>query len=249
MEVTAATSEEGLETLIRDFEQIYQGYKHAVLEIQSLKSSYSAETKRREVLEISCSGLKNDNDHLKKLYTNCLTKFTHQMRCHTKFQSVTEELKDVNVQFISLKDEHRKTIEHLKQESEVKIHNLEGQLNCSLLQQAADKALINQLHQELAAHRTQIEILTTNLDQIAADFDKKYHQEIQDLKDWILVEQEEKKELQKKLQNAECELLNLKTKQAEQQREAISIHHIETLKQKIMKLRKENESLKRQTQV
>lgn len=43
-------------------------------------------------------------------------------------------------------------------------------------------------------------IATTNVMHYVAD-----HQEIHDLKDWVLVEQEEKKELQKKLQNAECE--------------------------------------------
>lgn len=46
-----------------------------------------------------------------------------------------------------------------------------------------------------------------------------------------------------------CTVLNLKTKQPEEQRVTISIHHKETLKQKIMKLRKENESLKRQLHV
>ncbi|KAH7688100.1 Cobalamin adenosyltransferase-like protein [Dioscorea alata] len=245
----AATSEEGMETLIRDFEQIYQGYKDAVLEIQTLKSSYCAEITRREALELACSDLKNDNERLKKLYANSLTKLTHQMRCHIKCQSLKEELKDADDRLIGLEDNHRKAIEHLLQESELKIHDLERQLSCSLLQQAADKTLINQLQQDLAAHRTQIDILKTNLEQSAAGFDKKYHQEIHDLKDWILVEQEEKKELQKKLQNAECELLNLKTKQAEEQKESISIRHIETLKQKIMKLRKENESLKRQLHV
>jgi hypothetical protein len=112
--------------------------------------------------------------------------------------------------------------------------------------------------------------------------------EIQDLRDVIAVEQEEKKDMQRKLQNAEneCKLqegicvsvLNWGTriwnvyyclipsvhwlpldgfifsigavrmtrmKQAEQQRDSISVQHVETLKQKVMKLRKENESLKR----
>jgi hypothetical protein len=34
-------------------------------------------------------------------------------------------------------------------------------------------------------------------------------------------------------------------KQAEQQRDSVSVQHVETLKQKVMRLRKENESLKR----
>ena len=34
-------------------------------------------------------------------------------------------------------------------------------------------------------------------------------------------------------------------KQAEQQRDSVSVQHVEALKQKVMKLRKENESLNR----
>jgi uncharacterized protein YlxW (UPF0749 family) len=37
----------------------------------------------------------------------------------------------------------------------------------------------------------------------------------------------------------------MKMKQAEQQRDSVSVQHVESLKQKVMKLRKENESLKR----
>jgi uncharacterized protein YlxW (UPF0749 family) len=37
----------------------------------------------------------------------------------------------------------------------------------------------------------------------------------------------------------------MKMKQAEQQRDSVAVQHVEALKQKVMKLRKENESLKR----
>ena len=37
----------------------------------------------------------------------------------------------------------------------------------------------------------------------------------------------------------------MRMRQAEQQRDSVSVQHVETLKQKVMKLRKENESLKR----
>ncbi|GFZ21891.1 hypothetical protein Acr_29g0010530 [Actinidia rufa] len=73
------------------------------------------------------------------------------------------------------------------------------------------------------------------------------HYENQDLKDCLMVEEEEKNELHnKKLQNLEKELLISRTKLVEHHRDSTSNRHVETLKQKIMKLRKENEVLKRQ---
>ncbi|KAM7473400.1 hypothetical protein LguiB_020643 [Lonicera macranthoides] len=69
--------------------------------------------------------------------------------------------------------------------------------------------------------------------------------EIQDLKDCISIEQEEKNESNKKLQCIERELLISKTKVVEQQRDTSTSRSIQILKQKIMKLRKDNELLER----
>lgn len=69
--------------------------------------------------------------------------------------------------------------------------------------------------------------------------------EIQDLRDCLLVEQEEKHELKRKLQDLEKELLISRTKLVEQQRDSASNRQVETLKSRMMKLRKENEILKR----
>jgi len=110
--------------------------------------------------------------------------------------------------------------------------------------------------------------------------------EVQDLKECFAVEQEEKNELNRKIQNLEkeckadfipmslfssiavyCYILSIyfgvilaknkweaflnpavlicKAKLADQQQEMTANWHVETLKQKIMKLRKENEVLKR----
>lgn len=74
----------------------------------------------------------------------------------------------------------------------------------------------------------------------------RYKNEIQDLKDCLMVEQEEKNGLTKKLQILEKEMLISSAKLIENQQDFTSNRHVETLKQKIMKLRKENEVLKRQ---
>lgn len=141
--------------------------------------------------------------------------------------------------------EHRNITEMLKQESERQAIILEKQVSCSVLQKAADEATIKQLQEDLSSQNIQIGILTDKLERVTSDVNLKYQHEIEDLKDWVLIEQQEKKMLREKLQNAENELQTIKTKQAEQQRESISIRQVDSLKQKIMKLRKENESLKR----
>ncbi|VFR02840.1 unnamed protein product [Cuscuta campestris] len=66
------------------------------------------------------------------------------------------------------------------------------------------------------------------------------------LKDCLLVEQEEKAELSKKLQDLEKELTVSRTKLVESRQDLTSNRNVDALKQKIMKLRKENEVLKRQ---
>ncbi|PWA33975.1 hypothetical protein CTI12_AA618670 [Artemisia annua] len=61
-----------------------------------------------------------------------------------------------------------------------------------------------------------------------------------------MMEQEEKNELNRKLQNLEKELLISKTKLAAENKQDLSSNrNVENLKQKVMKLRKENEVLKR----
>ncbi|PHU01276.1 hypothetical protein BC332_31063 [Capsicum chinense] len=113
-------------------------------------------------------------------------------------------------------------------------------------EEAVNETTINQLHRDLTEHRSQVDALRKNLGQVSADVDSRYHYEIQDLKDCLLVEQEEKNELNKKLQDMEKELFVSRTKLVEYQQDSTSSQHMHTLKQKIMKLRKENELLKRQ---
>ncbi|KAJ8505533.1 hypothetical protein OPV22_006419 [Ensete ventricosum] len=192
----AATSDEGMESLVRNFEQIYQGYKDVLLEMQSLKTSRNYETRRYEALEATCNDLKTGP---------ATFDITQRMKYRTKCQSLTKELEKANSKLLSLEDDHRKMIKMLKHENEQKIHDLEKQVSCSLHKQASDQALMNQLQQDLAAHETHIEILTSNFEQVTADLQSKYNSEIQELKDWLLAEQEEKNKLQVKLQKAENE--------------------------------------------
>ncbi|XP_010276710.1 PREDICTED: protein At-4/1 [Nelumbo nucifera] len=241
----AATSDEQMESLLSGFDQIYEDFKAGLTEIQSLKSNFTAEVKRREALEITCNSLKLDNERLTKMYTESLSKVADQLEHRSKCQSLKKELKKLNDEYLSKEDEHQRAMQFLKQEHAAKYGDLESQIRCFLQQQAENEAMIKHLQRDLTAHKTHIQTLTNKLEQVQSDMELKYHNEIQDLKDWALVEQEEKNDLNKKLQNAEKELIISRAKLVEKHQDSTLNHHIETLKQKVMKLRKENEVLKR----
>ncbi|XP_059636550.1 protein At-4/1 [Cornus florida] len=240
-----ATSDEEMESLLSSFDQIYDDFKIGITQIQLLQSNCNAEIKNREVLEFTANSLKSDNERLTKLYIESLNKLADQLVCHTSYQSLKGELERVRDEQLSKANEHTNAMESLKQVQAAKIKDLETQIRGFLLQKAANESTINQLHQDLAAHKTQVETLRCRLEGVQFDMECRYQHEIQDLKDCLLIEQEEKNELSKKLQNLEKELLISRTKLVEHHRDLTSNRNVETLKQKIMKLRKENEVLKR----
>uniref|UniRef100_A0A5B7C1V1 Protein At-4/1 n=1 Tax=Davidia involucrata TaxID=16924 RepID=A0A5B7C1V1_DAVIN len=242
----AATSDEEMESLLSSFDQIYDDFKNGIAQIQSLQSNCNAEIKKREALEFTCKSLKSDNERLTKLYTESLNKLADQLERRTNCRSLKEELERVRDEHLKKENEHRSAMELIKQDHAAKIEALETQIRGYLIQEAANEATINQLHQDLAAHKIHLEDLTSRLERVHFDVQSRYHHEIQDLKDCLMVEQEEKNELNKKLQKLEKELVISRTKLVEQQRDLTSNRHVETLKQKIMKLRREYELLKRQ---
>ncbi|KAG8499940.1 hypothetical protein CXB51_006339 [Gossypium anomalum] len=224
----AATSDLCMDSLLSGFDQIYEDFKRRTEEIQFLKSNWNAEIKGGEALKITCDSLKQDNARLTKLYTESLNNFAEQLENHAECQRLKEELWRRKDEYTSKEEEHRKAMELLKKDHAKEVADLEAKLR-----------------KDLATHKSHAQVLSKKLDQLQSDEESKYLLEIWDLKDCLLIEQEEKNELTKKLQEAEKELLISRTKLGEQQQDSASNQQVETLKQKIMKLRKENEILKR----
>ncbi|KAE8056714.1 hypothetical protein FH972_013460 [Carpinus fangiana] len=241
----AATSDEEMDSLLSNFDIIFEDFKSGIAEIQSLKSNCNTELKRREALEITCNSLKRENERLTKVYTESLNNLAEQLERRSRCQSLKEELKKVSDELLHQEDEHGKAIDLLKQDYVTKVGHLEAQTRGLMLEKATNEATINLLRQDLVAHKSHMQTLAKRFDCVHFDVESKYNIEIQDLKDCLLTEQEEKNELSKKLQELEKELLISRTKQVEQQRDMVSSRFVETLKMKIMKLRKENEILKR----
>ncbi|XP_027339516.1 protein At-4/1 [Abrus precatorius] len=241
----AATSDEEMESLLCAFDQIYEDAKSGVSEMQLLQSNYNAEFKMRESLQVACNTLKTENERMAKLYAESLKNLADQLDYRTKCLNLKEELERIKNEVVHKEDGLRQGVELFKREYEEKIARLEAQVKASLHEKATYEATISQLHGDLAARESHMQVLANRLDQIHVEVESKYSSEVQDLKECLAVEQEEKNELNRKVQHLEKELLICKAKMVDQQQEMTSNWQVETLKQKIMKLRKENEVLKR----
>ncbi|XP_054804736.1 protein At-4/1 [Prosopis cineraria] len=241
----AASIDDEMDSLLTTFDQICEDAKSSIAEIQLLQSNWSAELKKRESVEITCNSLRRENEQLANLYTESLKDSADQLDFRAKCLNLKEELERASNALVYKEDEHRNAMELLKQDYEEKIGNLEAEVKASLHEKATYEATISQLRQDLAAHKNSIQLLSSRLDELHHEVESKYIVEIQDLKECLLIEQEEKNELNKKVQQVEKELLICKTKMVDQQQDMTSNWHVETLKQKIMKLRKENEVLRR----
>lgn len=227
------------------FEDIYNDVKKGIARIHSLELENKAQSNNFHALQLSATTLSSENERLTKLYTGSLNKLADQLGAHTKCQSLEKELERVKEDHISKETEYMNSIKLMKQDSEQKIKDFESQIGNFLIQKAADQATIKQLQGDIIAHKNHLESVTIRLKRVRYDDESRYQHEIQDLKDCLSIEQEEKNELNKKILNLEKELLISRNKAAELQRDLTSNYHVETLKQKIMKLRKENEVLKR----
>ncbi|CAH8332243.1 unnamed protein product [Eruca vesicaria subsp. sativa] len=241
----AATSDEQMSLLLSSFDQIYEDFKSGMNEMNVFRSKSNVETSRREALEISNKTLKEENERLKKLYTESLNNFVDQLEHRTKCHGLKEELKRVNDENKSKEHEHMNALESLMQKHVVKVEELENKIRSLLVEKATNEMVIDRLRQDLATNKSHIQAMSRKLDRVYSEVESKYEVEVQDLKDCLLMEQEEKIDINNKLQSLQKELVISRTTVAEKQRDTTSYRQVETLKQKLMKLRKENEILKR----
>ncbi|CAH8275323.1 unnamed protein product [Arabidopsis lyrata] len=241
----AATSDEQMNLLLSCFDQIYEDFKIGLNEINVYRSKSNVESSRREVLEISNKNLKQENERLKKLSTESLNNFADQLEHRTKCHSLKEELKRVIDENKSKELELGNALELLRQKHVTKVEELENKIRSLLVEKATNDMVIDRLRQDLTANKSHIQAMSKKLDRVVTEVECKYELEIQELKDCLLMEQEEKNDISNKLQSLQKELLISRTSIAEKQRDTTSNRQVETLKQKLMKLRKENEILKR----
>ncbi|XP_057536623.1 protein At-4/1 [Amaranthus tricolor] len=230
----ALLNDEEMENLLCLADQISNDFEIGINEIQTLKSNFNAEINRRQSLELKCSTLSRENERLKDFHLETLNNLLLQLQERGKSHNLKEELQKLTRESFRKDEDHRIAIESLNQNHDEKIRVLEGQINEILSQKGSDEATIYQLHHELISLRNRLK-----------DVEEKYRGEVDDLRDCVIAEQEEKKELSKKVRELEKELLVSKTKMVDRQSSS-SDKQLDMMKQKMMKLRRENEVLRRQ---
>lgn len=230
----AKSSDDEMDHILCLADEMSTDFANALGEIETLKSNLNAEIKNRQALELTCSTLTRENDRLKNLQSQTLTNLTVELDRLENPHDLRQELKKLTEESLRKEEEHLRVIESLNQNHNEKLGVLEDQIKGILSQKAADESAIYQLHHELISHRNRLK-----------DMESKYQGEIEDLKDCIFAEQQEKKELSKNVSDLEKELLVTRTKMADLHVSS-SDKQLDALKQKMMKLRKENQVLKQQ---
>ncbi|CAH9134635.1 unnamed protein product [Cuscuta epithymum] len=244
--VMATDSEDVILSITSSFDQIYADFKSTIEDIQSLKSKYNAEVKKSDAIQFRMKSLQSENERLRKSYAESLNRLTDQIESRTSCQMLKDELKKINDEHSQKENEFKIVIGSLKHENAMRIQVMESQIRELQAEKAANEAVCQHLRQDLTVHKNHITALTRRLEQVSSDVESKYQYEIQGLRDCLLVEQEEKTELKKKVQELEKELLVSSMELVESRQDSTSNRNVDSLKQKIMKLRKENEGLKRQ---
>ncbi|KAL0763227.1 hypothetical protein Bca101_079378 [Brassica carinata] len=260
----AATSDEQMRLLLSSFDQIYEvkfldalfrslvhrleysDFESGMNEMSEFRSRSNVETSRREALEISSKTLKEENERLKKLYTESLNNFVDQLEHRTKCHGLKEELKRVNDENRSKEHGHRNALESLMQKHVAKVEELENKIRSLLVEKATNEMVIDRLRQDLAANKSHIQAMSRKLDRVYSEVESKcknWHTPDVCFKFVFVL-----------LAYIYClpngpfiffAVVISRTTVAEKQRDTTSYRQVETLKQKLMKLRKENEILKR----
>nr|GMD74292.1 4/1 protein [Ipomoea batatas] len=214
----AAISEEATQSLSSSFDHICDEFKNAIAEIQTLNSNYNAEVKKRDALQFTIKNLQSENERLRKIYTKVFNKMADQIESHTSCQVLKDELKKANDELSQKENEFRIAVESLKQEHAMRIQDLESQIRELQTEKVASEAIRNQLHQDLTVHKNHIEALARRLEQVSSDVESRYYYEIQGLRDCLLVEQEEKNEVNKKLHDLEKESAVIEEEEEEKEK-------------------------------
>eukprot|EP00249_Psilotum_nudum_P010102 c22335_g1_i2 orf=27-773(+) len=240
-----ALSDCELDSILRDFDVLHQEYKDWMSEIVSVKLKLAAEVQRRESAESTCSGLEKDKLRLMKVQEEILGQMAQQIEYRTKYEALCEQLKSYEEQFRNKENAHKDMVANVVKEHNKEIGILQNQIRQYQEQLALKDAAMAQLEEEIAHFHSVTDALRKGLQQTQTDAEKKYSHDIEDLQKRLKMELDGKQKLHEDMQRVENSFLIARMKYEEQLRELSSNRHAEAFKQKIMRLRKENEDLKR----
>nr|ALE77137.1 Skr-4/1 [Selaginella kraussiana] len=235
-------SEEDMELLSRDLVSLEEEFMDAKCEAESLRTLLAAESQRRQAAENVCASLEADKNRLIKSQEEFLAQAVQQLDHKSKYEALWREVNLKNEQDTAKQQEQERALKEKLQsiESELssRISFLEKQLHSKEL-------CVIQLEQENAQLHENMDIQNQNQEQRQKEDQAEYQREIMALKLELQTTKEANQSLSEQLEQQHKIWVMDKARLEAQIQDLSSNWQVGALKQKLMKLRKENEDLKR----
>ncbi|EFJ36696.1 hypothetical protein SELMODRAFT_437797 [Selaginella moellendorffii] len=238
-------SEEDMEVLARDLAALEEEFRDAKSEAESLRALLAAETQCRQAAENLCASLEGDKARLMKSQEEFLAQTVQQLDYKSKFEVLWQEVNLRSEQDNAMQQEHERAVSTLQE----KFQTMEAELNArisSLEKQLRSKeSCVIQLEQEIAQLHDSMDILNQNHEERRKRDQTEFQREITALKLELQTAKQANHSLSEQLEKQQQNSLLEKTRLEAQIQDLSSNWQVGALKQKLMKLRKENEDLKR----
>ncbi|KAI5059896.1 hypothetical protein GOP47_0024316 [Adiantum capillus-veneris] len=249
--------DEDMVSLLAQVDLLHKCYKEAMLDIRKLKAKLSMETQKREAAEAFAHSMEQESHRLSKAQGETFSKMVQQLECRSQFEDMRHELKCLKLQLGCKEEEHTMSLRALSNKYSAEIDALQNQIRQSQDELTLRDAAVAHLEQELSCLRFSMQEMQQSSEVEFQSATLKYQQEMNEMKhkldmlthDKNLLEDrvlQENKVLQSQLQSVEKQVITERADFEKRVRESSFSRHSEVYKQKIMRLRKENEDLRRQ---
>nr|ALE77136.1 Spu-4/1 [Selaginella pulcherrima] len=238
-------SEEDMEILARDLAALEEEFRDAKSEAESLKALLAAETQCRQAAENLCASLEGDKMRLMKSQEEFLAQTIQELDYKSKFEVLWQEVNLKSEQDNAKQQEHERAVSTLQEKFQTMETELNSRISSLENQLHSKESSVIQLEQEIAQLHDSMDILNQNHEERRRSDQTEFQREITALRLELQAATQANHSLSKQLEKQQQKSLLEKTKLEAQIQELSSNWQVGALKQKLMKLRKENEDLKR----
>ncbi|OAE22103.1 hypothetical protein AXG93_1175s1130 [Marchantia polymorpha subsp. ruderalis] len=250
--------------LLGDVDALQKQYDEGLHEIHAVKTLLCVEQKKRKIAETTCIDLEREKQQLLKAQLATYERASEQLDYARKYENVLQLFKgapensdrndkDQDIDILALDtaklgfQEHQKTITDLLKRSEAKVGELHKQIMVLREDVTLKECAITALEQQLAQSVTP-DTLEMKLQEAEKRMHDLYREEIEGLRNKLKAEEVNNQKLKSQLEDAHRTLMVSSVNHDDQLRELSANRQADIFKQKVLKLRKDNEVLRRQMQ-
>nr|ALE77134.1 Mpo-4/1 [Marchantia polymorpha] len=233
--------------LLGDVDALQKQYDEGLHEIHAVKTLLCVEQKKRKIAETTCIDLEREKQQLLKAQLATYERASEQLDYARKYENVLQLFKGAPENSDRNDKEHQKTITDLLKRSEAKVGELHKQIMVLREDVTLKECAITALEQQLAQSVTP-DTLEMKLQEAEKRMHDLYREEIEGLRNKLKAEEVNNQKLKSQLEDAHRTLMVSSVNHDDQLRELSANRQADIFKQKVLKLRKDNEVLRRQMQ-